>query len=259
MAFAETFLNVRGTKIQMLKGGSGDPLLYLHSAGGEVAWLPFFEQLAQQYTVYLPGHPGFCQSEGLEKIDTIEDLVFHYLNVMDHLGLDKPYMAGLSLGGWIAAEFATRHAHRLRKLALINAAGLRVPGAPLADIFAATPAETRKLVFYAADSTLAYTFVPDVPSPEVVENMMKARQAAARVGWNPYFCNLKLRDRLYRITVPTLIVWGDSDRFIPFAHGNAYNEGIAGSKLVRIEQCGHAPPLEKPEETVKALTEFFRA
>src|SRR6266404_680667 len=73
MPFQEEFLNVRGTKIQLLKGGSGDPLLYLHSAGGEVMWLPFFEQLAQRYMVYLPAHPGFSQSEGLEKIDTMED------------------------------------------------------------------------------------------------------------------------------------------------------------------------------------------
>lgn len=258
MAFQEVFLNIRGTKIQMLKGGSGDPLLYLHSAGGEVAWLPFFDLLSQHYTVYVPAHPGFSQSEGLEKIDTIEDLVFHYTDVMDHLGLTQPYVAGLSLGGWIAAELASRYANRIRKLVLMNAVGLRVPGASLADIFAATPAETRNLVFYDPESDLAKMFVPDVPSPDVLENTLKAREASARVGWNPYFCNLKLRERLYRITVPTLIIWGDSDRFVPLAHGKAYQEGIVGSKLVVLEKCGHAPPFEKPQETVKVLTEFFR-
>ena len=103
MSFQEEFLNLRGTKIQLLKGGSGDPLLYLHSAGGEVVWLPFFELLSQHFTVYLPAHPGFSQSEGLEKIDTMEDLVFHYTDLMDYLGLTRPYVAGLSLGGWLAA------------------------------------------------------------------------------------------------------------------------------------------------------------
>src|SRR5438046_716430 len=155
MPFQEEFLNLRGTKIQLLKGGSGDPLLYLHSAGGEVVWLPFFERLSQHFTVYLPAHPGFSQSEGLE-------------------------------------------------------------------------------------------------------NTLKAREATARVGWNPYLCNPKLRDRLYRITVPTLIIWGESDRLVPSTHGRAYHEGIAGSQLVILEKCGHAPPFEKPEETAKVLVEFFR-
>ncbi|MBI3799926.1 MAG: hypothetical protein HY268_23500 [Deltaproteobacteria bacterium] len=80
MSFQETALNVHGMRTQLLTGGSGDPLLYLHSAGGEVVWLPFFELLSQHYTVYVPAHPGFSQSEGLEKIDTIEDLVFHSRN-----------------------------------------------------------------------------------------------------------------------------------------------------------------------------------
>ena len=101
-------------------------------------------------------------------------------------------------------------------------------------------------------------FVPDVLSPEVLENTLKAREATARVGWNPYLCNPKLRERLYRITVPTLIIWGESDRLVPPAHGKAYQEGIAGSKLVILEKCGHAPPFEKPQETAKLLAEFFR-
>jgi pimeloyl-ACP methyl ester carboxylesterase len=257
MPFQEEMLDVRGVKIQMLKGGSGDPLLYLHSAGGEIVWLPFFEQLSQKYTVYLPAHPGFSKSEGLDRIDTMEDLVFHYTDLMDQLGLTQPYVAGLSLGGWLAAELATRYPNRMHKLALINAVGLRVPGAPIADLFAATPAELRNLVFHDPNSDPAKTFVPDVPSPEVLEDTMKAREATARIGWNPYLCNPKLRGRLYRITVPTLIVWGESDRLVPLAHGKAYQEGIAGAKLVVLEKCGHAPPFEKPEETVKILTEFF--
>lgn len=243
MVLQETFLNIRGTKIQMLKGGSGDSLLYLHSGSGEIVELPFFTQLAQHYTVYIPAHPGFSQSEGLEKIDTIEDFVFHYTDLMDHLGLTQPYVAGLSLGGWLATELACRYPQRIHKLALINAAGLRVPGSQIADIFAATPAETRNLIFYDPHSGLAKMFVPDVTSP--------------RVRWNPYLCNPKLRDRLYLVTVPTLVLWGASDRLIPVAHGKAYHEGINGSKFVLIEKCGHAPPFEKPEETVKILREFF--
>ncbi len=259
MACREEFLDIRGKKIQMLSGGSGEPLLYLHSAGGEVVWLPFFEQLAQHYTVYVPGHPGFSQSEGLDQIDSIEDLVFHYTDLMDQVGLDQPYVVGLSLGGWLAAELATRYANRIKKLALINPVGLRVPGSPMADIFAANPQETRQLVFHDPDSELAKTFIPDEPSQEVLENALRAREATARVGWNPYLSNPKLRGRLYRITVPTVIVWGESDRLVPVEHGRAYLDGIAGSQLIMLPESGHAPPFEKPQETAQLLEEFFQA
>ena len=258
MACREEFLDVRGKKIQMLSGGSGEPLLYLHSAGGEVVWLPFFEQLSQHYTVYVPGHPGFSRSEGLDQIDSIEDLVFHYTDLMDQVGLDQPYVVGLSLGGWLAAELATRYANRIKKLALINPVGLRVPGSPMADIFAANPQETRQLIFHDPDSELAKTFIPDEPSQEVLENALRAREATARVGWNPYLSNPKLRGRLYRITVPTVIVWGESDRLVPVEHGRAYHDGIAGSQLIMLSECGHTPPFEKPQETAQLLGEFFQ-
>lgn len=224
-----------------------------------MAWLPFFEQLSQHYTVYLPAHPGFSQSQGLEKIDSMEDLVFHYTDLMDHLELTQPYVVGLSLGGWLAAEMATRYSARIRKLALINAVGLQIAGAPFADIFAATPIQTRHLLFADPESALAKSFIPDDAAPEMVSDVLKARAATARVGWNPYLCNRKLRGRLYRVECPTLIVWGESDRIVPQAHGQAYQEGIVGAKSVSIKDCGHAPPLEKPEETVGLLRNFFRA
>lgn len=257
MPYQEERLTVRETAVQLLKGGSGDPLLYLHSAGGEVTWLPFFEQLSHYYSLYVPAHPGFGQSEGLDKIDSIEDLVFHYTDLMDELELVQPYIVGLSLGGWLAAELATRYSHRLRKLALVNAVGLRIPDHPIADIFAANPAETRRLIFAEPDSSLAKTFIPEEPTPEVLLNVLKARAATARIGWNPYLCNPKLRGRLYRVSVPTLIVWGEADRLVPQAHGKAYHNGIVGSQFVSIPGCGHTPPFEKPQETVAALMHFF--
>ena len=88
---------------------------------------------------------------------------------------------------------------------------------------------------------------------------LRAREATARVGWNPYLSNPKLRGRLYRVTVPTVIVWGESDRVVPAEHGRAYLDGIAGSQLTILPECGHAPPFEKPQETAQLLEEFFQA
>ena len=257
MAFSEEYINVRGKKIQMLVGGEGEPLLYLHSAGGEVAWLPFFELLSKKYKVYVPGHPGFAKSDGLQEIDSMEDLAFHYTDLMDQVGLQQPFLVGLSLGGWVAAELATRYSERIKKLVLINPAGLRVPGFPMEDMFAANPQETRALVFADPESEVAREFIPDEPTEEIMENVLRAREATARVGWNPYLCNPKLRSRLYRVKTPTLILWGESDRLIPKRHGIVYSEEITGAKLIGISDCGHAPPFEKPEETAHFLEDFL--
>ena len=257
MGLQEKFLDIRGRKIQVLRDGSGPRLLYLHSAGGEVAWLPFFEQLAQHFTVWLPAHPGFAQSEGLDRIETIEDLVFHYVDVLDALDLEQPMVVGLSLGAWLAAELAVHHPRRVRKLVLINPVGLKVDTAPVADPFAAFPAELRHMLFHDPESEVARTFIPDEPTPEQLEATIKAREATARVAWNPFFYDPKLRDRLYRIKVPTLILWGESDRLVSIDMGTAYHEGIAGSQLVTLKACGHAPPFERPSEAASIITEFL--
>ncbi|HTY56501.1 MAG TPA: alpha/beta fold hydrolase, partial [Candidatus Binataceae bacterium] len=114
MKHQEELIDVRGTKIQLLRGGSGNPLLYLHGAGGEVAWLPIFDALAKDFTVYIPAHPGFARSGRYDKIDNIHDLVFHYIDLLDLLKIDQPFIVGFSLGGWLAAELAVHHPQRPR-------------------------------------------------------------------------------------------------------------------------------------------------
>src|ERR1700677_3444376 len=135
MAHTEEFIDVRGAKGRLMKAGTGAPLLFLHGAGG-IAWMPFFDRLRRDFTVYVPAHPGFALSEGLDKIDSIFDLVFHYVDFLDVLGLDRPNVVGLSLGGWLAAELAAHQGSRVNKLVLIDAVGLRVEGAPpIPEIF----------------------------------------------------------------------------------------------------------------------------
>ncbi|MFT4583139.1 MAG: pimeloyl-ACP methyl ester carboxylesterase [Gammaproteobacteria bacterium] len=120
-------IDVRGKNAQVLVGGSGPPLLYLHSAGGEVAWLPLFDLLSQHFEVFVPAHPGFVYSDGLDEIDSMEDLVLHYTDLIDLLGIVQPALVGLSLGGWTAAEFATRYSDRIGALVLIAPVGVRPP------------------------------------------------------------------------------------------------------------------------------------
>jgi pimeloyl-ACP methyl ester carboxylesterase len=247
-------VEIRGRRTQVLIGGSGPPLLYLHSAGGEVAWLPFFDELARNFEVFVPAHPGFADSEGLEQIDSIEDLVFHYTDLVELLEIELPSLVGLSLGGWLAAEFATRYSERIGALVLIAPVGIRPP---VEDLFSASPSETRVLMFSEPESELSRGFIPDDAGPEALDLALKAREATARVGWNPYLHNRKLEGRLYRVRVPTLVLAAGEDRLVPEAHCRLYAEGIEGAELVSVGGAGHALPLERPDESAKLVTQFL--
>src|SRR5687768_4015688 len=99
----ESKLDTPAGKISVLRGGTGEPLVYLHSAAGEAVHAAL-EDLASDHEVIVPLFPGFGESEGIEGIDGIEDAAFHLLDVLDVLELSAPVVMGLSLGGWMAAE-----------------------------------------------------------------------------------------------------------------------------------------------------------
>ncbi|HMP60378.1 MAG TPA: alpha/beta hydrolase [Gemmatales bacterium] len=117
-------VDVAGVPTQIRRGGEGPPFFYLHSALGETIWLPFLELWSRKFTVYAPAHPGYAQSQGFDALRHIDDLAFHYVDMLDTLGLDKVAIGGISLGGWTAVEIASRGPERVSKLWLCNAPGL---------------------------------------------------------------------------------------------------------------------------------------
>src|SRR2546421_12958390 len=143
-------------KEQVFRGGSGAPLVYLHSATGESGMAPtLLEDLADSYDVVAPVFPGFGESEGIEKIDGPEDAAFHLLDVIDQLGLERPALVGMSLGGWMAAELACRWPDRISKVVLVNPAGLHLDDAPIKEIFGRDPGELAEDLFADQEHPLA--------------------------------------------------------------------------------------------------------
>ena len=265
MSQTTAMLDVRGTPVEVRSAGSGPPVLYLHGAGGDSDWLPLFDRLAERFTVYHPSHPGFGKSGGLEHIDDIEDLVFHYVDLLAALGLDgrQPNIVGSSFGGWIAAEMAHRSPHLVGRLVLIDAAGLWLDEAPMAEMFGQEPPDMATLLFHDQRHPLAVAMASITDPTQLPEAVMlpmfKAMEALAKVAWNPYFHNPKLERRLDRITAPTLVIWGGQDRLIPLAHGERYVARIPGARLVVIDHCGHLPVLEQPDAVYELITDFLGA
>lgn len=256
---ATTFVDVAGKKTQLTRGGDGPPLLYLHSAGGETEWMPFHEALAEHFTVYVPAHPGFALSEGLEQIDDMGDLVWHYVDLLEQLGLDRVPVVGFSLGAWIGVELAILRPQLVSKLVMVAAAGLHVDGAPMAELFLDDLNKLRRLVFHDPNHPSVELALPASLDDPRILMWLRAREATARVGWNPYLHNPKLPAHLHRVQCPTLLLWGRQDRLIPLAHGEFYAAHIQGAKLHVLDNCGHMLPFEKGDEFVAEARRFLRS
>jgi pimeloyl-ACP methyl ester carboxylesterase len=252
---SESTIEVLGSKVFLRRGGVGEPLLFLHGAGGVPMWLPAFEQLAKSYHVIVPDHPMFGRSDTPEWLDDISDMAYFYLDLLEKLDLRNVHLVGTSLGGWIALEIAVRSAERLKSLTLVSAAGIHVKGIPKADIFMMNPEETARALY--VDDKLVQQMIAFQPTPEQMDVIYKNRIATAKLGWQPRLFNPKLHKWLHRIKVPTHIVWGDSDRIIPPPYGDAFKKLIAGSKLTVIANSGHLPHVERVQPFVSAVSGFL--
>ena len=89
-------------------------------------------------------------------------------------------------------------------------------------------------------------------------NWIRAREATARLGWNPYLHDPKLPAHLRRIECPTLVIWGKQDKLIPLAHGEYYAKHIPNAKMNVLEPCGHMLPFERPADFARLVTDFCK-
>ena len=208
--YAEERVAVRGTDVRILRAGAGPPVLYLHGSADGGGWLPILDSLAQTCTVYRPDHPGFGYSDDDDRIDSIHDLAFFYLDLLAELGLESVSIVGISLGGWIAADLATIEPARVDKLVLVGAAGLRVDGVQQPDVFMLSAIQLAELTYHRPElrQRAAAEAAGLEASPEALQLYLRNRVGTAHLAWNPYFHDPKLIDRTHRITAPTLVVWG---------------------------------------------------
>ena len=244
-------LLVNGVRTQMLVAGQGEPLVFWHG-GGTVGGWDFAAPWAEKFTVYLPLHPGFGGSADDPGMTTVQDYLLHYLDLLDELQLDRFHLVGLSLGGWMAASFATQQGQRLKRLVLVGPAGLWVREHPITDLFRLKPEELPA----ALAENLAVLGPPSDPHDvnAIVEGY-REMTTLARIGWQRMY-DPKLSKYLHRIRVPTLFVWGEQDRVVPVAQAAEWMRLVRGSQLRTFAPAGHMVLNERPE-AVKAVREFL--
>ena len=256
----EETLELAGGRVHLFRGGAGEPVLFLHAAGGAGEWNEFHGLLADAgFAVVAPDHPGFGKTDDFPDVEAIDDLVYHYLDVMDALGLRRPHVVGGSFGGWIAAELAVAAPDRIGSQVLLSAAGLRLPDHPVPDLFAMTPGQLVTTLFHNPPP-------PPPPAPpaqgaapdfDAILAAYRDASALARFCWSPYLCNPKLERRLHRIKAPTLVVAPSDDRLIPIAHARRYASLIPSAQFTEVADCGHAMYFERPAEFANITAAFL--
>jgi pimeloyl-ACP methyl ester carboxylesterase len=245
---------VDGVRVQILEAGKGKPLIYFHGAGASRGFDELLP-LAEKHRLIVPIHPGFGGSDDDLSINSVLDYVVHYAALFDALKLHEPVdLVGHSLGGWIASLFAIFQGHRVHRLALACPAGLRVPEYPGADLFMIPP---EKL-----PSTLAAspTVLAKMTRGEVTVDMKVARYremtSLARVIWERSY-DPKLDRWLKRVSVPTLILWGEQDKVLPVQQARRWADRLAcGAEISTFDGVGHLVFLEAPG-AVKRVASFL--
>src|SRR5262249_17973817 len=246
---------LQGIDLDVRRKGRGPSMLVLHGGGGPVLGYPFADRLAERFELIEPVHPGFAGTPIPDHFDGLEDLVYLYLDLMDALALEQAIVLGNSRGGWLAAEIAVRTTARIAKLIMVDAVGVKIGGREerdIVDVFATSQRELEKLMWH--DPTRA----PDTSkfTDEQLKILAGNRVALSLYGWDPYLHNPKLRHPPPPIRVPTLFIWGASDRLVTPAYGKAYCGMIPDARMTVIERAGHAPHVEQPDAFVANVISF---
>ncbi len=262
MSPEESMVSVRDGmfNVQLTKAGHGAPLVFLHGGGGFPGWAPFLDELARDYTVFAPRHPGWGESTGLDHLDDVLDMSLFYLDLFDALGLSSVNLLGSSLGGMFAAEVAALGGPYVKKLVLQAPAGLWLDDAMPPDIFTMMPDEIARATYH--DPEAAQAKLPKIDPDDreaagkAAFERAKSMSAMGKFIWPIWDKGLK--KRIHRIKAPTLLVWGASDGLVPPVYGSEFQRLIPGSQLIVIPECGHVPSVEQPAEYVRVLREFLK-
>ena len=247
-----------GAEIEVERIGDGAPLVLLQSAEAYESGLDLVDRLAETREVFLPWAPGYGGSPLPDWVRSIDDVSYIYLDLIAHYGLADVALVGCSLGGWIAAEMATKTCERLSSLVLVDPLGAKFGGAYDRDI--------EDIYFLSFDKVKAVRFAD--PRRDPLDDMTRLgedeailvarhRETTARLCWEPYFHNPALKHRLHRIDAPTLVLWGEQDRFVGPEYGRAFAARIPGSRFVSIARAGHYPHIEQPDAFMDAVSSFL--
>src|ERR1700683_3207590 len=238
-------------EVTIAEYGSGQPFLLLHGGAGPASVTGFAElfSAAHDVRVLVPTHPGFGGTPRPEALSSIPALAALYNALLDQFGLQDVTVIGNSIGGWITAEIALLKSPRVSGIVLIDAVGIDVPGHPVADFFALTMDQVFSRTFHTPEPFR----IDPATLPPAAQAIAAGNRAAISVYAGTTMTDPTLAGRLGTLEIPTLVLWGDSDRIVDIEYGRAYPDAIPMARFQLLLQTGHSPQLETPDQVIHAI------
>jgi abhydrolase domain-containing protein 6 len=257
-------IGVRGHDIQVgphrihyLKVGEGPPLVLVHGVAMRAADLaPLFRSLSRQHTVYAPDLLGYGDSDKPRDADysvTLQTGVVR--GFLDAMKLEQPDVMGVSMGGWIAMKLAAEHPERVKRLVLVSSAGFTFKTSLNELSFSArTIAELRASLSLQTDRA---GMIPEFILRDILRQS-KEKSWIVRASMRSMLTKGEVLDnKLQRVTMPVLLVWGTADRIVPFSVAARMRREMPHAELVALDGCGHLAIIECRTEAMPPIVAFL--
>lgn len=249
-----------GMSLEALRRGTGKkPLVIFYDEEALTLESPVLDALDRSFRTTIVSMPGFGTSDRPDWIETIDDCAYICMDALDQMKIEGAVCIGFGLGGWLAAEIAVKSTHNFSRLVLVDPFGIKIGGPydrDIQDIWFLSPQKLLEAKYADVEKgKIDYTVMPESKLKIVARN----KETYARFCWQPYMHNPKLKRRLHRIDVPTLVVWGAKDGIVTTDYGRAFAREIPGAKFVTVANAGHFPHIEQPDAFLKAVGPFIGA
>jgi len=258
----------KGIDWHLLEGGHGEALVLLHGFNGDAYhFTRVSRRLGAHFRVIAPDLPGFGQTRFEGELDyTVEAQAQRVVDLLDELGIDRFFLGGNSMGGYVACALTRQAGDRVRGLWLMNAGGLQT--APLSPLF--------EVVYQGGHNALVvrdrkdfhklmdYCFVhpPWVPGPlarELADRAGRHVDRADAVFEAIRFRSTPLEELADDLDVPTLVVWGQADQVLHPDGLRLLGERMPQARTLLLPATGHLPMIEKPRQTAEAWISFAQS
>ena len=249
------------------EGGPQDAptVLLVHGfAADKNSWLWFARPLTERYRVIVVDLPGFGESSSPHGSYDVGTQAERLASFIDALALRRVHLLGHSMGGHIAALYAARYPERLASLALMANAGVQAPQ-PSGFMQRLQRNESNPLLVenpQQYSELMNWLFVAPPQLPQSVHGYLAARAVERHAHYQRIFSHLQqrylpLEPELPRIQAPTLLLWGDSDRILDRSSIDVMRPLLHDARAVILKDCGHAPMLERPEQSAGHYLAFL--